>query len=500
MALFQIAGTGMVRLSSQHLVAHQHIALEAGYGPLPEAGREEELTSWRFTVAAGLFYSLSLGIGLTVLETACIAVMTHIFTSLAWLLAIFSISALFLLLYVGSISTNTLWTTGAFFLSLLATLGLLLREQKNKRFKFAFHFSSHCLFVPIIIAMIIIAYMSGVRDFVAVRDLLLLPHSMGQKIIDFYYNHTLMAARPLESVAQKSWLLARGNPSDFSPEQWNHMQLLLLKKGIFIVSTKSPSRCTWYDLSIVNKEGKIFASLAHNAAAHALPLAMDSGSISEALNKLSQDLDPMRPLKRVLSVCIGIVCPLFFLTVAARLIIWIFNLTVHRLNIIVVVAIWVCAGILLIGLVVTGPGRSLPSNEESLNNIAWTGNAFQRVRAARMLAGAAEKGNLREVFLKLVEHPDFRVRIWAAQGLSYYSGHEVTEALLRLNHDVHLAVVTSSIYALSRQLDVKVRDALMSLCTNYPQSYVRDAAFRALKRRGWLEKIPKNGVDGDACF
>jgi hypothetical protein len=227
---------------------------------------------------------------------------------------------------------------------------------------------------------------------------------------------------------------------------------------------------------------------------------MDSGSISGTLNQLSQGLDPMRPLKRVLTVCIGIVCPLFFLTLMAQLISWIFNLTVRRLNPIVVVTIWVGACILLIGLVVTGPGKSLPSKEESLNYFAWKGDAFQRVRAARMLAGAAEKGNLREVFLKLAEHPDFRVCQWAAQGLSYYTGHEVTNVLFRLSRDVHLTVVTSSIGALTRQPEVKVRDILVSLCTNHPQSYVRDTAFRALKRRGWLEKIPKKGVGSDVCF
>lgn len=172
MALFQTAGTGMIRESSRHLVVQQHIALGEGYGPLPDACRKAELTSWCSALAAGLFYALSLGMGLTVLETTCIAVMTHIFISLVRLSAVYSIPALLLLLYVGNVSTPAIWTTGAFFISLMATLGLMLREQRKKRFKAAFSFRPHSLLVPVIIAMIIIiAYMSGVRDFVAVRDL-----------------------------------------------------------------------------------------------------------------------------------------------------------------------------------------------------------------------------------------------------------------------------------------------------------------------------------------
>jgi hypothetical protein len=501
MALFQAAGTGLVRLGSQHLVAQQRIALEAGYAPLPEAGHEKELTSRRSALAAGLFYSLSLGIGLTAIEAACIVVMTHIFTSPAPLLVVFGISSLLLLFYARGIFTPLLWITGALFISFLVVLGLLLREQKNKRFKLTHRFGTHGLFVPLIITVICaVAYISGVRDFAAVRDLLLLPHGMGQKITDFYYKHTLMAARPLESLVQKSWLLAQANSNDFSPEQWARLQSLLLNKGIFLVSSKSPSKPPWYDLSIENREGKIFVSLPPNGTAHALPMAMDSSSISELLTKMSQDFDPMRPLKRLIMACLGILCPLFLLTVMARLILWMFNLTAHRLTVTGALTFWLCAAILLIGLVAVGPGRPLPSKEQSLNHLAWTGDAFQRVRAARILADAAEKGNLHEIFLKLAEHPDFRVRIWAARGLSCYSGREVTEALFRLTKDGHLAVVTSSIYALSRQPDGEVRETLKALCTNYPHPYGRDAAFRALKGRGWLEKIPKDGEGGDVGF
>jgi hypothetical protein len=502
MAIFLMAGTWMVRLSSRHLLVQQRLAMEAGYRPLPDAGLEDKLTSWPSTLAAGLFYAASLGIGLTILETAYIGILIRFFSSQTYSSTIFGFSAFFFLLYTGSLSSPVIWVSLALSLSLLAALILLHRAPREQKSRADSLFSLRCLLIPGTVAvLVIIGYLVGVRDFVAARDLLLLPHGLGRMLTDFYYDHTIMATRPLESAGQRAWLLAGAEPQDFSPKEWTQLQSLLLQQGIFLVSNPSPSQYIWYDIRIAKAEERIVISFVRGGPTYPLPLDGSSDSLSGVLNKLRQQSDPVRPLKRVLAICIGFVCPFFLLMLAARSISWGFSLVLHRVNHTALVLIWLVISITLIGVVIIGPGKPLPSDEGALDHFARKGDPFQRVRAARTLAAGTKKEDFLKVFLALAENSDFRVRIWAAQGLSHYSGRDVTHTLVKLSREANLTVITSSIFALSRQSDFSARETLKTLCKDHKRSYVRDAAFRALKKRGWLEKTMDKGagVEGGFC-
>jgi len=487
--LFQLMGTLLVHQSDRRLAVQQRLVLKHGFQPVPGIDFEKKIDSFTSALAGGVFYAVSLGTGLTVMETAVMFILLHPLFSSIISGGAFGILSISFLLYVIDFSYGPPWWTGLFFgLSLLIAL-VLLMIRKNRPVHS--HGLSRQLYGFTAATMAVLAlggWLLGVRDFTSARDILFLFHPVGRAVSDYYYDHTLLAVRPLESAAQRAWLTAAADSRDFIQGQCGHLHTMLLRKGIFLINTPHGSFQELFDISMADTQGSVSFSWTRNPRIRSAHVSPRSDSAEVALERMLKEIDPFAHFKRVLAFSIGMACPLFFLGLSGWLVGRFFLFVSRHAGCKTALGLWAAVTALFLVYTIAGPGKSLPAHENELVGLAWKGNSPQRVRAARRLELLAEQKQLKESLLSLTTSPDFRVRMWAARGLGRYSGSEVEKALVMLSRDEHITVVTSAISALSRLPGEKGKDTLIKLSVRHYRSYVRDSAFRELKRHGWLKK------------
>ena len=326
-------------------------------------------------------------------------------------------------------------------------------------------------------------YCLGVRDFTGVRNQLLLPNGPGRAISDFYYENTVNAARPLESLEQRSWLLAGADRDSFTADQWRELENRLLGQAVCLVPESAVKEMAVFDIVAENRDGRVFLGFASDKGT-TVALSADA---AHDLENLGERCDPARNLRSLLALCVGLACPVAVLLTAAWAAGWCWERITGRLRFrsrIVIAAIGVAC---LVVVLVTGFAGPLPKTQAALVEMALHGNVFERGRAAREIFSRSRKGVEKESLFKMAASGDPRVRGYAARGLAFAWGPEVLRTLTALSRDQQITVATSAVYGLSNQPG---RERLVELCVSDPRSYVEYKAFNALKSRGWLEKKP----------
>ena len=197
----QILATGFVHLSNQSVLALVTAAEKAGYFPIPAGQVTESLKGLAAAFWGGLFFTLSVGVGLTLLTWGGFQVRQLLFRH----------SRTF------KIMSAVLWA------------GLLAAVNRHGAFLFP---SLFCLLVPLCTAYACVKTASDVQKapgalwvvpvltlvlltglwatqldrnlFIGIRDHILLSNAVGRRVNDFYYRYTLYAAEAFKSFSQKT--------------------------------------------------------------------------------------------------------------------------------------------------------------------------------------------------------------------------------------------------------------------------------------------------------
>lgn len=475
MATAQALAVVQVHLSNRGLLAALEAAAEAGYLPVPNRNLWAGLSSLESAFHGGIFFTLSVGAGLSLLAACTGAIVA------AWgmRLAPALIAWGGLLLYLN---------TGGF--SLFPTLYALLvptipftlaRRGFRERGREAFREVLLTRLLPIGLLALgwLTQYDGGL--FTAIRDRLLLSNPVGEAVHDYYYRWTLYPAEAFKSPAQKQIRTVR-------------LQIDPAEKAAAAVAAALAARDV---LPVARERGAQFTAV---FAGGLLRFSGDGRPLAETtlhsflerpdavLESVFHAADRMAPFRGLVffTFLLGFPSALYLAAHALlRLQAAPFLPTARQAA---ALAALLCFSIAALVLVFFVSGREKTGEAPPAG--AEVGSLAPPAQAAALRALIARGQDPTAVFAdwpSLARSPDPRVRALLAHGLAASPSPQAGPVLDLLLTDPHLHVRTAAIEATGRRGGRHARKALLLLIERSHTWYDQFYAYRALRSLGWKQ-------------
>lgn len=480
----QFIGTGFVYQSNLEVHKMMLAALANGYVPIPYGEAGATLTEWRPAILGGLFYTLSIGVGLTLSTWALWHLWDRVFQRNPHSIVI-PIVLLSSLIALININGPTLFPTLFCLFVPLGTLGSLYIFRSDPSGPNRLLWVIPAVTLGLLTA--IWATQLNQNLFIAIRDHLLLSNPAGRAVNDFYYRYTLFAAQAFKSIYQKT-LRTYQLEGDIDEREakklkrrllrWDMLHLPQLNKpDMFIVISKTT--VVLADRHGRRSEGKLTSFLK---------------SPGKLLKSFSHASDRYRPLRRMTLYGLLFGFPiLLFVGVYAVVrigmeLLFIRGFGCSQKNATFATSL-VC---LIVGIGLYWPmhaGSTGPLTNEDLPD-ALTADAWpMRVAALR---------HIEKQGLDLADYPQYRTlltsampveRYWLARALAVSRSASTVTDLIFLVRDRHPNVRCQVYYALGK------RGYRRAIQTIKAQMYVSDHwytqwyGYRALRRLGWHQVL-----------
>ena len=471
----QAIATAFVYRSDLHVLARVTAVQKAGYLAIPAGPVTATLKSFNAAFWGGLFFTLSVGVGLTLATWAAIYLWKRILLprrsflvscALAWVGLLVAANwkgiALFPSLFFLLVPLGTAWTA-------VATMPV---SQENRTLQWI---------VPLATLILMTALWTTQlnRDlFVTIRDQILLSNPIGRSVNDFYYRYTLYAAEAFKSFQQKTLHTCQleGLDAASAARQW---EAFLARYDLLVLpQTRRP------DLRM-RFSGETLHMISGQDRSVTLPVRQFKSDPQRALQAFSKATDRYGPFRRITLIGLLIGFPtLLFVTVYAVLHWLAQKLFGVRRATIVSSGLCLAVGILLyLPMLKAGAINAITLEKipAALTADDWT----TRVAAIRYIETHRLEIADYPVYQRLLDSPLVVERYWLARAMAGSRSEQTYAQLLRLMQDTNPNVTCQAFYALGKRGQraaiepIKVRLAVSS--NWYSQWY----GYRALRRLGW---------------
>jgi hypothetical protein len=476
----QLIATCFVYRSDQRVLELVRAAGNAGYLPLPAGPAVDFLNGWATALWAGLFYTLSIGTGLTLLTWASLRLWQVLFRGNRAVLIF--LSALWIgLTAFANLRGPALFPTLFCLLVPGATAVICVRTRPPAGD------TRNLAWVPPLVTLIALTALWATQMntdlFVSIRDNILLSNAAGRRVNDFYYRYTLFAAESFKSFNQKT-LRSCNLDSAGGRAAARKLEKLLANRDILALPRiKRP------DMRVVSSGGRLQLV---SAAGGRMEVAAGQlwSDPDKVLRSFSDATDRNAPLRRMTlaGILAGFPVLLFVMVYGMLHLPARFIMGPERAAL-TVSGICLVIGILLfLPMLNARPTAVTPQNiDAALAADQWP----QRVAALRYI----EKNNL-----EIAAHPGYRrllasplvvERYWLARAMAGSRVEETYARLLPMIRDPHPNVICQAFYALGemgrRSAVGPIKQRLLELDHWYAQWY----AYGALRKLGWHQN-PSN--------
>ncbi|MFK5952874.1 MAG: HEAT repeat domain-containing protein, partial [Desulfobacterium sp.] len=432
----------------------------------------------------GLFFTFTLGAGLSAIAFVCAWLWYHIFSrnktilcsvSLFWLGCVITLNfngPLFL------ISGILLLLPFAVFLFTLRMISLRSSHSFSRQSSF------HCLYLHLTLLLILaIAGNSlvGGSPFTHIRDTFLLSNPAGMVINDFYYRYTLHAARVFKRLDQRvvnTCVIDAGDDEIL----YNRLEKVLVGADFFPVNHGAGR-----DLTVKNDNGLLTLGY----CGHGILECSVEDFLAKPLVWLEQfslNTDRHGLFRKMIYVSLLVGLPIFIYTLCCSFMLMLLGrmgISEKKGNISAPILV-VLGGIVLLGILAyysTVSGSIQPNVLQSLSS------PHVRVRLAGLKNIGKHKLNIVDFqgYEGLLKSPHVAERYWAVRALASARGRNVQQRLLSLLNDPHPNVVCQALYALGKRRDKRVIPEIIHLITTSDHWYVQWYGYRAVKQLGWKQ-------------
>lgn len=473
----QTIGTVHVLLSNRVLFLAMADLHDRGLLTVPNEQILPSLGEMGPALFGGLFFTFTLGIGLTVLtllfvQTIRSAPGTSRFLFSGFLLLFFA----FCLISVNKNGFNPVGSAYFLFPPAL-TAGLALRFLPGKDpgaspWKIAVPTLFFLFSLPFLVPV------TGLDFFHQVRDRVLLSHPWGIAANDFYYRYTLHAAEAVKSFQQKLIRTYRIDGT-LDGDKATLLNKSLNYEDVFLVS--SPAA----DL-VLEEKGDALSLGTPDGQVLQVDLRSMLTDPSEFLERYSTRTDRWGFFRK------GTFCSMIVFYPAA-LFFLIYTLITRFLP--------QGAGprrgplfasgfsfLLLAGAAfLLSPGKNLPASFPNLPTMIQSGNPGEQGRALRMIFSHGPDIASFPRYDALGKSPSVIVRYWFARCLEKSRSEKATALLLALMEDGQINVATTAIEVLAKRGDRGVIPEIRNKLIRSDHWYVQWYAYRALRRLGWCQ-------------
>jgi len=474
----QVIAAIQVYLSNTHLYRNLSAIQAAGYLTIPNQRIMPNLQDFGPAFLGGLFFTFSLGAGLSLLSLAAAWVWHRLFSRSR------SVLIVLLLIWLGSVVllNNRGFSFGAtcYFLAIppvvfLAALRWMPPPPIQRMWVRGMVHT-----IPVVVLALLWTSQIDSHFFVDFRDVLLLSNPVGTKINDFYYDYTLFPAEVFKSLEQK--LLKTCTLQNLEKEPlFTRVERELLNYDYLPVGTNDA-----FDLKVVQNGNMLAFNHGKRTILQTTPadfLSHPGAALHEFAAK--SDKQGVFRLLTFRSLVIGLPLALYLLFHALIRLLCCFFLDVRTSSLIAsVLCLIVGLFILIPFLYMRGTDIELKDIPQTLASESWQ----QRVAALRIIEQKGLEVSSFQPYQRLLASPHIAVRYWLVRGLAVSRRPQTYKDLLAFLDDPHPNVVSMAFYGLGQRGDWRAVSEILTRIKTSDHWYNQWYAYKALRALGWKQK------------
>jgi hypothetical protein len=474
----QIIAAIQVYLSNLDLYHSLSVLKAAGYLTIPNQPTMPSLKDFAPAFFGGLFFTLSVGAGVTLLSIGAAWLWHRVFPRNRFVLIILLVSWLASVVVLNHRGFSLGATAYFFVIPPVVFLAALRWMPPHPASRGWIHGVVHT--IPVAVLALLWASQIDGHFFVDFRDILLLSNPVGIKINDFYYDYTLYPAEVFKSLDQK--LLKTCNLQDLNKIPLHvRLERELLDRDYLAVATADA-----VDLKVVQDNGVLAFN---HGGKKILQIALadflsNPGSVLEEFSVKSDRYSFFRQFT-FLSLVMGLPLALYLLLHALIRLLCSFFVDVKTGS---VVASILC---LIVGLSILIPFHYMRGTEMELKDVpqALASMSWQeQVGGLKIVERKRLEISSFQPYPRLLVSPHIAVRYWLVRALAVSRRPETYKDLLAFLDDPHPNVVSMAFYALGQRGD---RQAIKEILTRIKTShhwYNQWYAYKALRALGWKQR------------
>jgi hypothetical protein len=474
----QIIATIQVYLSNLDLYRSLSAIQAAGYLTIPNQRIMPSLQDFGSAFLGGLFFTFSLGAGLSLLSLAAAWVWQRLFSRNR------SVLVVLLLFWLGSVLVlnSRGFTFGAtcYFLAIppvvfLAALRWMPPPPIQRMWVRGMVHT-----IPVAVLALLWTSQLDSHFFVEFRDVLLLSNPVGTKINDFYYDYTLFPAEVFKSLEQK--LLKTCSLQNLEKESLlARVERKLLNYDYLNVGTNDA-----VDLQVVQDGNMLVFKNGERTIFQTTPADFLSHP-GAALHKFAAKSDKQGIFRQLTfrSLVIGMPLALYLLLHALIRLLCSFFLDVRTSSLIAsVLCLIVGLSILIPFLYMRGASFEFENVPQALASDSWQ----ERVAALRIIEQKGLEVSSFQPYQRLLTSPHIAERYWLVRGLAVSHRPETYKDLLAFLDDPHPNVVSMAFYGLGQRGDWRAVSEILTRIKTSDHWYNQWYAYKALRALGWKQK------------
>jgi len=477
----QVIAFIQVYLSNADLYRTLVAIKQAGYLPIPNQRTMYSLQEFGPAFFGGLFFTLSVGAGLSLLSLAAVWVWDRLLHRNKFLLIPFLMLWMGCLLVVnlrGFCPMVTLYFLVIPPVVFVATLRWM-PEQASQRV----WLNRMIHFIPITLLAVLWTSQMDRHLFLDLRDNLLLSNPLGTRINDFYYGYTLYPAEAFKSVDQK--MLKTCSLENIQKESLvRSMERQLLNYDYLHVGGDAE-----VDLNIA-QEGSIL--LFDNRGRTILRTAAKDffsrpGTVLKEFS-LTTDRHAFFRHFTLFSLLIGFPITLYVILYALFHLISCLFLDVRISS---VIASILCFSVGITLLVIFHQSRVRKMEVEDLTEALESKRWQKRVAALKIIQQKGIEVGDFQAYQGMLRSPHIPERYWLVRALGVSKQSETYKDLLAFLDDPHPNVVCMAFYALGRRRDKRAVSEIIKRIETSDDWYNQWYAYKALRTLGWRQRKSK---------
>jgi hypothetical protein len=503
----QLLATLQVWLSN-HSLAAKLKALEAvGYFIIPGSLVHPSLTSFKASFLGGIFFTLTVGIGVTLTTIIATYFWTitskkrqkevgihpdahkgHVKTAFKkirrtpFIPFLMGLSWIYLLF---NLNISSLGVIESLYWIIIPFIVVPLTYRWGAKKIYSINHLHKILFslMPIVVLTLIWTSLWDGNIFIRIRDHLLLETRVGQTINDFYYRYTLYPAEVVKPLSQKMLrTYSFVNPNE--PEIALKIESLLRAQDYLVIPDKYTP-----DLTILKKGSKLYFKV-KNLSPIETDIKTFLSNPQHILKEVSRETDTKAFFRRLILYSLIFGFPVALYAVFFGLLHFFITKFIKPLNATMVAAM-LC---FLIGLALFWPVWKSKTAPQFLTDLkaALSSEHFQlRVAALNKIYNhKLEIANLSN-YKKSINSRHISERYWLAKALAVSKHPTTYKDLIILLNDPHSNVQCQVLYGLGNRNNPSAIPPIYHLMKSSDHWYIQWYGYRALRRLGWIQPRSK---------
>ncbi len=472
----QIIATLQVTLSNNALLHTLKAIDDAGYLAVPNGWIIGKLHSFTSALYGGLFFTVSVGAGVSLLSCAAIGLWDAFFCRNRLCLMIGSVLWAGCLLLTNLNGFSPL--ASAYFVVIPPVVFLISRRLPSPEISQTSRFFKVLPFLPLALLACLWGFASDGHPFLNLRDNLLLRNSVGIKLNDFYYDYSFYPAEAIKPLDQR--ILKTCNLDRVMSPSKKLLEHLLSRDYLNISGNGD------VDL-LIKGMGETLVFEHKGSVVLKVSVHEFMGNASKILEEFSFKTDRYGFFRRFcfFSVLVGfpLVSYVFLYAVLGIMFQPFLGWRVSRL---MTSTCCFLSGLLLLMAVYGGMHRNPAIVDWA--RVLSTGSPRERVSVLRSLANAPmEDASGFAAYGELRKSPYIPDRYWLAKALGNSRRPETRGDLLELLDDASPNVVSMAFFSLGRIGDKGVAPEILKRIKSSRSWYNQWYAYRALRSLGWTQ-------------